>query len=171
MVAKETLAALIPTFNNLFKKSKVYFLGSLIQRKNNFQSVLIRKDVTKCFSFIIVNMRHISPLRHPNTSNSIESFSKREWSILPTVFRQVHEINLFSQNFGCYCLARRRVNIRDWLCLTLLIIENVTVKKTFAGTDQTTWNRVKLWYFDRPVPVFIRFIEISRIYRNIYGIK
>ena len=41
-------------------------------------------------------------------------------------------------------------------------IENATVKKTFAGTDQTTWNRVKLRYFDWPIPVFIRFIEISR---------
>ena len=37
--------------------------------------------------------------------------------------------------------------------------ENVTVKKTFAGTDQTTWNRVKLPYFDWP------------IYRDIYGVK
>ena len=55
------------------------------------------------------------------------------------------------------------------------IIENVTVKTTFAGTDQTTWNRVKLRYFDWPIPVFIRFfeivIEISRIYRNIYEVK
>ena len=50
-------------------------------------------------------------------------------------------------------------------------IENVTVKKTFAGTDQTTRNRVKLQYFDWPIPVFIRFIEISRIYRNIYEVK
>ena len=51
------------------------------------------------------------------------------------------------------------------------IIENVTVKTTFAGTDQTTWNRVKLRYFDWPIPVFIRCIEISRIYRNIYEVK
>ena len=42
-------------------------------------------------------------------------------------------------------------------------IENVTVKKTFTGTDQRTWNRVKLRYIGWPVPVFIRFIEISRI--------
>ena len=43
-------------------------------------------------------------------------------------------------------------------------IKNVAVKKTFAGTDQTTWNRVKLRYFDSPISVFIGFIEISRIY-------
>ena len=49
--------------------------------------------------------------------------------------------------------------------------ENFTVKKTLAGTDQTTRNRVQLRYFDRPIPVFIRFIEISRIYRNIYEVK
>ena len=51
-------------------------------------------------------------------------------------------------------------------------IENVTVKKTFAGTDQTRWKRVKLrWYFDWPIPVFIRFIEILRIYGDIYEVK
>ena len=50
-------------------------------------------------------------------------------------------------------------------------IENVAVKKTFAGTDQTRWNSVKLRYFDWPIPVFIRFIEISKIYRNIYEVK
>ena len=43
--------------------------------------------------------------------------------------------------------------------LNILLFENVTVKKTFAGTDQTTWNRVKLRYFDWPIPVFIRFLE------------
>ena len=57
---------------------------------------------------------------------------------------------------------------RSW-SVKIYQIENVTVKKTFAGTDQTTWNRVKLRYFDWPVPVFIRFIEISRIYRNIWS--
>ena len=55
--------------------------------------------------------------------------------------------------------------------LNIWRIENVTVKKTFAGTDQTMWNRVKLRYFDWPIPVFITFIEISRIYRNIYEVK
>ena len=34
--------------------------------------------------------------------------------------------------------------------LMTILIKNVTVKKTFAGTDQTTRNRVKLRYFDWP---------------------
>ena len=55
--------------------------------------------------------------------------------------------------------------------LNIWRIENVTVKKTFAGTDQTTRDRVELRYFDWPIPVFIRFIERSRIYRNIYEVK
>ena len=32
--------------------------------------------------------------------------------------------------------------------LMTILIKNVTVKKTFAGTDQTTRNRFKLRYFD-----------------------
>ena len=59
---------------------------------------------------------------------------------------------------------------RSW-SVKIYKIENVTVKNTFAGTDQRTWSRVKLRYFDWPIPVFIRFIEISRIYRNIYEVK
>ena len=59
---------------------------------------------------------------------------------------------------------------RSWSVKIYKIELRVTVKKTFAGTDQTTWNRVKLRYFDWPIPVFIRFTEISRIYRNIYNI-
>ena len=34
--------------------------------------------------------------------------------------------------------------------LMTILIKNVTVKKTFAGTDQTTRNRVKLRSFDWP---------------------
>ena len=44
------------------------------------------------------------------------------------------------------------------------IIENVTVEKTFAGTDQTTWNRVKLRYFDWPIPVFLSNLSINYVY-------
>ena len=47
-----------------------------------------------------------------------------------------------------YCLYRGAPWVRKF--------ENVTVKKTFAGTAQTTWNRFKLRYFDWPIPVFVR---------------
>ena len=40
-----------------------------------------------------------------------------------------------------YMVNHQNPNVNFW-------IENVTVKKTFAGTDQTTWNRVYLRYFD-----------------------
>ena len=43
-------------------------------------------------------------------------------------------------------------------------VENVSVKKTFAGTDQTTWNRVMLRHFDWPIPVFIRYKVFSESY-------
>ena len=85
---------------------------------------------------------------------------------------------------GMYSYGKKKTTAKtvyDQSCLTsdpkrswsdkINQIEKVTVKKTFAGTDQTTWNRVKLQYFDWPIPVFIRFIEISRIYRNIYEVK
>ena len=40
-----------------------------------------------------------------------------------------------------------------------------------TSTREVNLLSVKLRYFDWPVPVFIRFIEISRIYRNIYEVK
>ena len=49
---------------------------------------------------------------------------------------------------------------RSWSVI-IYKIENVTVKKTFAGTDQSTWNRVKLRYFDWPIPDIIRFLVTS----------
>ena len=59
------------------------------------------------------------------------------------------------KRFRPYLIASRSCILNgkpEWL---LYLIENVTVKKTFAGTNQTTWNRVKLRYFDWPIPVFV----------------
>ena len=52
----------------------------------------------------------------------------------------------------------------------LEIIENVT-RSLLQGLIKQHEIDVKLRYFDWPIPVFIRFIEISRIYTNIYDVK
>ena len=75
-----------------------------------------------------VNTQPISPLRHPNTNNC--KFFQEKWSILSTVFRQVHEINLFFQNFDCYCLARRRFNEKR------LIMSDTSNNKRFGSAEE-----------------------------------
>ena len=67
-------------------------------------------------------------------------------SILREYARKKSNLILVLECKGVYCLYRGAPWVRKF--------ENVTVKKTFAGTDQTTWNRVKLRYFDWPIPVF-----------------
>ena len=52
---------------------------------------------------------------------------------------------------------------RSW-SVKIYKIENVTVKKTFTGTDQTTWKRVKLRYFDWPTPVFLSNLPVNYVY-------
>ena len=68
-------------------------------------------------------------------------------------------------------LAQRRIQkARDWSkCIKLKILQS---RRLLQGLiTQRAVNKVKLRHFDWPIPVFIRFIEISRIYNNIHEVK